>query len=43
MPRIYVIGALWGGIKWTWNYDRDTLPVILQKITKRTKIKKVKA
>ena len=35
--------GLWGGIKWTWNYDRDTLPIILQKIPKRTKIKKVKA
>ena len=35
--------GLWGGIKWTWNYDRDTLPVILKKIPKRTKIKKVKA
>ena len=35
--------GLWGGIKWTWNYDRDTLPVILEKIPKRTKIKKVKA
>ena len=35
--------GLMRGIKWTWNYDRDTLPVILQKIPKRTKIKKVKA
>ena len=35
--------GLWGGIKWTWNYDSDTLPVILKKIPKRTKIKKVKA
>ena len=35
--------GLMRGIKWTWNYDRDTLPVILKKIPKRTKIKKVKA
>ena len=35
--------GLWDGIKWTWNYDRDTLPIILKKIPKRTKIKKVKA
>ena len=35
--------GLWGGIKWTWNYDRDTLPVILKKIPKRTTIKKIKA
>ncbi|MBR3782662.1 MAG: hypothetical protein IKL14_04745 [Alphaproteobacteria bacterium] len=33
--------GLMRGIKWTWNYDRDTLPVILQKIPKRTTIKKV--
>ena len=35
--------GLMRGIKWTWNYDHDTLPVILKKIPKRTKIKKVKA
>ncbi|MBQ6011686.1 MAG: hypothetical protein IJL23_01050 [Alphaproteobacteria bacterium] len=30
--------GLWAGIKWTWNYDRDTLPIILKKIPRRTKI-----
>lgn len=35
--------GLMRGIKWTWNYDRDTLPVILQKIPKRTTIKKIKS
>lgn len=35
--------GLMRGIKWTWSYDRDILPVILKKIPKRTKIKKVKA
>ncbi len=35
--------GLWGGIKWTWKYDRDTLPVILNKIPKHTTVKKIKA
>ena len=35
------LNGLWGGIKWTWNYDRDTLPIILKKIPHRTKIYKV--
>ena len=30
--------GLWDGIKWTWQYDRKTLPIILNKIPKRTKI-----
>lgn len=30
--------GLWGGIKWTWNYDNNTLPVILKKVPKHTKI-----
>ncbi len=29
------------GIKWTWNYDEDTLPIILNKIPKHTKIYKI--
>ena len=33
--------GLWDGIKWTWQYDRKTLPVILNKISKRTKICKI--
>ena len=34
--------GLWNGIKWTWDYDRDTLPTILNKIPKRTKVYKIK-
>ena len=33
--------GLLSGIKWTWNYDKDTLPIILKKIPKRTKIYKI--
>lgn len=33
--------GLWDGIKWTWQYDCKTLPVILNKIPKRTKICKI--
>lgn len=33
--------GLWDGIKWTWQYDRKTLPIILNKIPKRTKIRKI--
>ncbi|MCQ2562441.1 MAG: hypothetical protein MJ158_02400 [Alphaproteobacteria bacterium] len=33
--------GLWNGIEWTWNYDRNTLPIILAKISKRTKIYKI--
>ena len=32
---------LWHGIKWTWNYNHDKLPIILKKIPKSTKIFKV--
>ena len=32
---------LWNGIKWTWNYNNDILPIILKKIPKNTKIFKV--
>lgn len=32
------LSGLWAGIKWTWNYDRDTLPIILKKIPRRTKV-----
>ena len=32
---------LWNGIKWTWRYNNDILPVILKKIPKHTKISKV--
>lgn len=35
------LNGLWNGIKWTWNYDHDTLPIVLKKIPKRTKIYKV--
>ena len=33
--------GLWDGIKWTWRYDSDTLPIILNKIPKRTKVYRV--
>lgn len=36
------LSGLWGGIKWTCRYERDTLPIILNKIPKRTKIYKIK-
>ncbi len=36
------LGGLWAGIKWTWNYDRDTLPQILAKIPQGTKVYKIR-
>ncbi|MBO7656585.1 MAG: hypothetical protein J6S80_02560 [Alphaproteobacteria bacterium] len=33
--------GLLSGIKWTWNYDKHTLPIILKKIPKRVKIYKI--
>lgn len=35
------LGGLWSGIKWTWRYDRDTLPQILAKIPQRTRVYKI--
>ncbi len=32
---------LWNGIKWTWNYNNDILPIIIKKIPKHTKIYKI--
>ena len=35
------LAGLFDGIKWTWHYDRDTLPIILKKIPKKTKVYRV--
>ncbi len=35
------LSGLWHGIKWTWRYERDTMPIIRNKIPQTTPIYKI--